>query len=356
MHPISPRRPLKQGRNKNRQKGVKNQMPEIFLASVGGKSAPPTTGAIAYEVCTVIVRAFVGTEMRRMMTRRRHVLRLGAAALAALPARSLAHVPAKWTPVRRQGLAPIKESQGLASHKIVGLVLPTMRPGTVIDMVPLLPRGVGVLPVYLAFREGTVDEFKRGFDEYEKKIAILADHGCDLIHPEGAPPFMVRGLTAETTLVDVWQRKYRTPMFTSGQNHIHALHALGVTSIFGATYFKGKINDLYAKYFTDAGFEVHGMQGLEGIEFKQVQDVPSSQIFDLIKAGFEKNPAKAVYMLGSGWRTLDIIERLEQSLGVPVVHPQTARVWEIRKRLQIDEPMQGLGMLLAKLPPMRDAI
>ena len=56
-----------------------------------------------------------------------------------------------------------------------------------------------------------------------------------------------------------------------------------------------------------------------------------------------------------GWHTLDIIDRLEQSLGVPVVHPQTARVWEIQKRLRIDEPMQGYGTLLAKLPPMRDA-
>ena len=271
------------------------------------------------------------------MTHRRDVLLLGAAAVAALPARALA--------------------QALTTHKVVGLVLPTMRPGSVIDMVPLLPRGVGVLPVYLAFREGTEAEFKKGFDAYEKQIAFLADRGCDLIHPEGAPPFMVRGLTEETALVDAWQQKYRTPMFTSGQNHIHALHALDVSSIFGATYFKGKINDLYAKYFEDAGFKVYGMQGLEGVEFSRVQDVPSSQIYDWIKAGFEKNPgAKCIYMLGSGWRTLDIIERLEQSLGVPVVHPQTARVWEIRKRLQINEPMQGLGVLMSKLPPLRDAI
>ena len=271
------------------------------------------------------------------MMHRRDVLRFGAAGLAALPTGALA--------------------QDLTGHRIVGLILPTLRSGTVIDLVPLLPKGVGLLPVYLTFHEGTADEFKRGFDGYEKQIALLADHGCDLIHPEGAPPFMVRGLAAETALLNEWQRKYRTPMFTSGQNHIHALHALGVTSIFGATYFQGGINDLYAKYFEDAGFKVHGMQGLEGIEFKQVQDVPSSRIYDLIKAGFEKNPhAKCIYILGSGWRTLDIVERLEQSLGVPVVHPQTARAWEIRKRLQLNDPMPGFGTLMSSLPPLRDAI
>ncbi|HTH98819.1 MAG TPA: hypothetical protein VL574_15495 [Stellaceae bacterium] len=269
------------------------------------------------------------------MPARRDVLRMaaGAAAMAGLPAEALA----KMT----------------GGHKIVGLVMPTTRPGTVIELIPLLPKGVGLLPVYLAFHQGTEAEFKQGFGEYEKQIAILAGHGCDIIHPEGAPPFMVQGLVKETAIVDAWQKKYRTPVFTSGQNHVHAMHALKVKSLFGATYFKGKINDLYAKYFEDAGFKVYGMQGLQGVDFTKVQDVPSSQIYDFIKAGFEKSPgAECIYMLGSGWHTLDIIDRLEQTLGVPVVHPQTARVWEIQKRLHIHEPMQGYGVLMSKLPPM----
>jgi maleate cis-trans isomerase len=60
--------------------------------------------------------------------------------------------------------------------------------------------------------------------------------------------------------------------------------------------------------------------------------------------------ADAIYMLGSGWRTLDIIATLEQDLQVPVVHPVTARVWEMQKRLRVREPRQGFGHLLAALP------
>ena len=90
-------------------------------------------------------------------THRRDVLRFAAwaAALAGLPAGAL--------------------GQSLHSHKIVGLVMPTTRPGTVIELIQLLPKGVGLLPVYLAFHEGTEAEFKQGFGEYEKQIAILAD-------------------------------------------------------------------------------------------------------------------------------------------------------------------------------------
>ena len=55
-------------------------------------------------------------------------------------------------------------------------------------------------------------------------------------------------------------------------------------------------------------------------------------------------------MLGSGWRTLDIIEQLEQDLGVPVVHPVTARSWEIQKRLRVRKPVKGYGRLLEEMP------
>jgi maleate cis-trans isomerase len=55
-------------------------------------------------------------------------------------------------------------------------------------------------------------------------------------------------------------------------------------------------------------------------------------------------------MLGSGWRTLEIIKTLEQDLQVPVVHPVTARVWEFQKRLNVREPRSGFGHMLEALP------
>jgi maleate cis-trans isomerase len=55
-------------------------------------------------------------------------------------------------------------------------------------------------------------------------------------------------------------------------------------------------------------------------------------------------------MLGSGWRTLDIIEPLEKEFGIPVFHPVIVRAWEIQKRLKIHVPKAGYGRLMAELP------
>jgi maleate cis-trans isomerase len=63
-----------------------------------------------------------------------------------------------------------------------------------------------------------------------------------------------------------------------------------------------------------------------------------------------KHPkADAVYLLGSGWRVLPVIDVLEQDLGIPVVHPVPARCWEIQKRLHINEPVPGYGVLLEEM-------
>ena len=92
------------------------------------------------------------------------------------------------------------------------------------------------------------------------------------------------------------------------------------------------------------------MDGID-VPFNKVQELSAEQIYVHIKKSFLKTPdVDAIYMLGSGWRTLPIIETLEQDLGVPVIHPVTARVWEIQKRLHVRVPIKGFGRLLAEMP------
>ena len=233
---------------------------------------------------------------------------------------------------------------------VVGMINPTMRPGVTEEVVRLLPDGIGLIPLFLDIRRGTEDEFATMMPAYEKLVAVLAECGCDLIHPHGAPPFMVQGRKREAEIVKAWEKKYKTPIMSVAQNHVNALKTLKAKSIIGATYFPPKLNAIFARYFHDAGFTVRDMAGID-VPFDKVQELSSHQVYAHIKRSFlGAKGADAIYLLGSGWRTLDIIETLERDLQVPVVHPVTARVWEIQKRLHVREPRQGFGHLLAALP------
>ena len=230
------------------------------------------------------------------------------------------------------------------------MINPTMRPGVTEEVIRLLPEGIGLIPLFLDIRRGVRDEFEAVMPSYERNVALLAEQACDLIHPVGAPPFMVLGRDAEARLVADWEKKYKTTIFTVAQNHVAALTALKARTIVGATYFPGEINNVFAKYFEDAGFTVRGMAGID-VPFDKVQELSGEQVYRHVKHNFLKHKgADAIYMLGSGWRTLDIIRTLEQDLQVPVVHPVTARVWEIQKRLHVRQPVHGYGHMLEALP------
>jgi maleate isomerase len=74
------------------------------------------------------------------------------------------------------------------------------------------------------------------------------------------------------------------------------------------------------------------------------------EVYAHVKTCFLKHPnAEAIYLLGSGWRVLPIIDMLEQDLGVPVIHPVPARCWEIQRRLSVRQPVPGYGRLLAEM-------
>jgi maleate cis-trans isomerase len=227
-----------------------------------------------------------------------------------------------------------------------------MRPGSIEELCRILPEGVGIIPLFLDIKKGDRRELTDVIPQYEPQIARLAEAGVDLVHPEGAPPFMMLGYEGEAELIRKWEKKFNVPVFTSGTNHIRALHALKVKRIVGASYFPGQINDTFGRYFRDAGFDVLAMEGID-VPFQEAGLLSQELVYSHVKKLFLKHrkEAEGIYLLGSGWRIMGILELLEQDLGVPVVHPVPARCWEIQKRLSICQPVQGYGRLLAEMLP-----
>ena len=267
-------------------------------------------------------------------------------------------------PVTRRSLILNAAGAGLAAAALPGLARASNyrglvgdikpRPGdsALVDMIKLLPDGIGVVPVYLDLKSGSRAEYSSAFPVYENRLAYLAPLKCNVISVEGAPPFMLVGPKREAEIVDGWKKKYNTDMFTSSQNQVNAFRALKVKKILGITSGSGgpEMEKVYQKYFEDCGFGVVAFVGM-GVEFNAIQDVPPAAIAAFIKKTFnEHKGADAIYVLGSSLEALPLVEPLERELGVPMVQPIAARIWEIQRRLKVHEPIKGYGRLLETLP------
>ena len=133
------------------------------------------------------------------------------------------------------------------------------------------------------FTRGTEEEFRTSMPGYEAKSAELAKMAADLVRPSGAPPFMLLGYKGEHEIISSWEKKYGVQMFTSGQNHVRTLRTMGINKFVGASYFPEKMNAIFARYFTEAGFQVLGMEGIDS-QFADVPNVPPENIFQFMKA------------------------------------------------------------------------
>src|SRR5881628_1089476 len=191
----------------------------------------------------------------------------------------------------------------------VGVVKPTYESGSLVEFIRLLPEGVGVIPVYAGIKQHTERGYLDALDTYNELVAELARIGVDLMHPEGGPPFMVRGYRSEQQIVQQWEEKYKVPIFTSGMTQAEALRALGIKRFVGCTYFRdNKLNWLFARYFSDAGFDVLGMEGMDTTPYEADKISPET-IYQHLKTSFTKHAsAQGIYLLGSGaWQVKDIV-------------------------------------------------
>ena len=232
----------------------------------------------------------------------------------------------------------------------VGMVKPTTQASGSHDaLAAILPPEIRTHTVYCGVREGTVEEFKTIMPQYERGVAEVAALKVGLIHAEGTPPFMLHGYSGERRIIERWEEKYGISVFTSGTNHIRAMKALGAKRVVGAGY-DSITGPIVERYFADAGFDVIAIEKVKAT-WDEVGLLSDDEMIEMMVDVFRRHPGgEVMYLQGSKWPSLNVVERLEQRIKVPVVQAVAARCWELQVRFGLRRPQSGHGRLLAEMP------
>ena len=220
------------------------------------------------------------------------------------------------------------------------------------DLVAMLPGHIKTIVRYALIKHGTMEEFAGAMPAYAAMVAELAAEGADLIHVEGTPPFLILGYDEERRTVEKWQQSTGVPIFTSAMCQANALRALGVRKLVDAGYDPTTGPEV-ERYFTAAGFDVIAVEKVP-VDWGATVDLTEDQVFDMLAAVVRRHPgAEGLCLQGSKhWYLSAAIQRLEDELGIAVVHPIAARYWELMARLWLHGPRAGVGRLLRDMPAM----
>lgn len=150
-------------------------------------------------------------------------------------------------------------------------------------------------------------------------------------------------------LIRAMQEVTGVPATTSSEGVVRALQALGAKRISVSTPYDDEYTQKLKVFLEARGFIIAAIKRHPDVT-NVVDDYqkflwPPKVAYDLAKETY--TPGSDAHLIScAGWRTLPIIERLENDIGVPVVTSAQAAMWHAMKLAGLDVRMKGKGKLL----------
>jgi maleate cis-trans isomerase len=123
---------------------------------------------------------------------------------------------------------------------------------------------------------------------------------------------------------------------------VDALRALEVRRVSVASPYEPWLNEKLQSYLKACGFEVPAIKGFG----TQAHASFTPEQNAALVAEVDRPGAHAILISGTNFRTLEIIEPLEEKLGKPVVTSNSASVWKMLRLLGDRRDIPGSGRLL----------
>ena len=245
----------------------------------------------------------------------------------------------------------------------VGFISPPGLDVTPMEFVRVAPQGFVVLQTltHVPNFEVSAEYISQAVSQVESCALTLKDAGVDIIAQVGTPFSFVSegGLSAARVLHRRIEETTGLPLVMQGLSVVDALEKLGHLKVAVAcTYYNDDLAQRYTRFLQDAGLKVLAMenwvsQGLFATQ-REVDGArrwyPWSYTYRAARMVAARAPdADCIVVSGGGVRTMDLLEPLEQDLGLPVISSDAAQFWGIFVRLGVGEPIPGRGSLLESL-------
>ena len=234
--------------------------------------------------------------------------------------------------------------KGRHSRAKLGFILMSTDLAAESDFFDMAPNDVAIHITRLKTDDHTTNE------TLSKHIEFMAD-AASRIQPDTKPDVISYSCTSGSIVIgeEIIKEEikkgapYAIPM-TLVTGVVDALEELKVKNLVVGTPYLDEINTKEAEFLINKGFSVLNIQGLnltKGIEFGTV--TPEYWI----KFALEINEAAAdaIFLSCGGIRSTEVIERIEQKVGKPVITSNQAQMWSCLRRAGVEDKILGFGEL-----------
>lgn len=226
----------------------------------------------------------------------------------------------------------------------IGLIFPAPGGAPDFEYHERVPEGVGIFIARLPFEACTVDGLSKMGEFVEDASALVAQADLDLILFACTTGSLVKGPGYDKQLIARIEKRTGIPALTTSTAVVDAMNALNMKRIAVSTPYSDVVNEAEVRFLQGSGFEVSTIRGLGNTNPLDMGKVRHERMYRLSREVYTDD-VDGLFISCTGISVLDIIDRLEQDLGKPVVTSNQASLWAALRKLRIGDKLQGMGRL-----------
>jgi maleate cis-trans isomerase len=232
----------------------------------------------------------------------------------------------------------------------IGLLLPSSNTTQEPEFTRILPDGVTLHVARLPLRTVEPSSTARIVEDLETESQKLADADVDAIVLAATAPSSRNGIGYDQELIKRIESASGRRATTASTALIQALTALDVKTLVIAAPWSDATNVTTAAFIEASGCKVLAHRALGHVSNLEIGLLDEQTAFDMGVA--VDQPAAQTVMLACGnWMTMGIVDRLESTIGKPVLTTNQVSLWAVLRLAGYHAPVFGWGRLLREAMP-----
>jgi len=230
----------------------------------------------------------------------------------------------------------------------IGLFVPSSNTTIEPEFYRALPSHVTLHVARLYLTQIATDSIENVVRDIEVQARNLASADVDVIVLGATAPSFLKGLGYDREVTGRIESASGKPATTTSTALVQALGKLGVSRVALGAAYDDRVNGIAKDFLEASGFEVVNAKGLGMVDNLAVGRLDDSSALELARE-IDRPEAEAIVLACTNWKTMGVLEQLEQELGKPVLSTTQVSIWAALKMVGETEAIQGYGRLLREL-------
>ncbi|USS40046.1 aspartate/glutamate racemase family protein [Thermococcus aggregans] len=225
----------------------------------------------------------------------------------------------------------------------LGVLVPSSNITMEYELYKMAPDGVSIHFSRIPQTEDTEEQLAAMIDYVPQAAELLAHARVDAIAFGCTSGSFIKGVGYDKQIIESIQQNTGIPATTTTTAVLEALDLMGLKKISVGAPYTDPIMQKLKKLLEENGFKITKIKGL-GL-LKGEGDLPIDETYKLVRE-IDTPESDGIFISCTDFKTVEILELLEEDLGKPVVSSNQATMWKLLRLSGLKTKIRGFGALL----------